>query len=197
MDLKQLETLDQEILLAVNELHTSFWDSVMWFASGTLTWLPFYILLAGLLVYKFKRATLPMLILIGVLILFSDQIASGLLKPLVLRLRPSHEPDLMLQLHFVNNYRGELYGFASSHAANVFALAFYLSFVASKKLPWLPYILFPWALFVSLSRVYLGVHYITDILAPILFTWPLAYGFARLYFYWIKQWDARLNAIKI
>lgn len=106
MDLKQFETLDQEILLAVNGLHTPFWDSVMWFASGTLTWLPFYILLAGLLVYKFKRAALPMLILIGVLILFSDQIASGLLKPLVLRLRPSHEPDLMLQLHFVNNYRG-------------------------------------------------------------------------------------------
>lgn len=196
MDLKQFETLDQEILLAVNGLHTPFWDSVMWFASGTLTWLPFYILLAGLLVYKFKRAALPMLILIGVLILFSDQIASGLLKPLVLRLRPSHEPDLMLQLHFVNNYRGGLYGFASSHAANVFALAFYLSFVASTKLPGLPYILFSWALFVSLSRVYLGVHYISDILTPILFTWPLAYGFGRLYFYWIKQWDAKLNAIK-
>lgn len=188
MDLEQLETIDREILLDINGLHTPFWDSVMWFARGTLTWLPFYILLAGLLIYKFKRNSAPMLILIGILILFSDQIASGLLKPLFLRLRPSHEPDLLLQLHFVNNYRGGLYGFVSSHAANVFALAFYLSFVATKKITWLPFILFPWALFVSLSRVYLGVHYLSDVLIPVLFTWPLAYGISRLYFYWLKQW---------
>lgn len=187
MDLSQLSKIDREILLAINGLHTPFWDNVMWFASGTLTWLPFYCLLAGLLIYKFKKKGLPMLLLVGVLILFSDQIASGLLKPLVLRLRPSHEPDLMSQLHFVNNYLGGLYGFVSSHAANVFALAFYLGFVASKKIPWLPYILFPWALFVSLSRVYLGVHYPSDVLVPVLFAWPLAYGMARLYFFLIKR----------
>lgn len=187
MYINQLQTLDRETLLAINGLHTPFWDSVMWFASGTLTWLPFYILLVGLLVYKFRWDVLPMLILIGALILFSDQIASGLLKPLILRLRPSHEPDLILQLHFVNNYRGGLYGFVSSHAANVFALAFYLTFATSEKIPWLPYILFPWAFFVSLSRVYLGVHYPSDILVPILFTWPLAYGIAGLYFFWIMR----------
>ncbi|MET3115410.1 undecaprenyl-diphosphatase [Pedobacter sp. CG_S7] len=186
MDLKQLNTIDREILLAINRLHTPFWDNMMWFASGTLTWLPFYILLATLLIFKFKRNSVPMLILIGILILCSDQIASGLIKPLVQRLRPSHDPDLLSQLHFVNNYRGGLYGFVSSHAANVFALAFYLSFVASKKIPWLPYVLFPWALFVSLSRVYLGVHYLSDVIVPVIFTMPLAYIIARLYFFWIK-----------
>ncbi|WP_354335198.1 phosphatase PAP2 family protein [Pedobacter sp. CG_S7] len=181
-----MNTIDREILLAINRLHTPFWDNMMWFASGTLTWLPFYILLATLLIFKFKRNSVPMLILIGILILCSDQIASGLIKPLVQRLRPSHDPDLLSQLHFVNNYRGGLYGFVSSHAANVFALAFYLSFVASKKIPWLPYVLFPWALFVSLSRVYLGVHYLSDVIVPVIFTMPLAYIIARLYFFWIK-----------
>src|SRR3989339_245238 len=116
--------IDRAILLAINGSHTPFLDSIMWFASGTLTWLPFYILLTGLLIYKFKRNSLP-----------------------------------LLQLHFVDNYQGGLYGFVSSHAANVFALAFYLNFVAAEKIPWLLYILFPWALFVSMSRVYLGVHY--------------------------------------
>ena len=113
---------------------------------------------------------------------------SGLLKPWAHRLRPSHEPGLVRQLHLLHGYRGGPYGFVSSHAGNVFALAFYLLFTARHRLPWLAGVLFPWALLVAYSRVYLGVHYPSDVLAPVLLSIPLAYGVSRLYAWGAARW---------
>ena len=85
------------------------------------------------------------------------------------------------KLHLVNDYRGGKFGFISSHAANVFSLAFYLTLVAKEKLKWIPYVLIPWAIFVSLSRVYLGVHYPSDIIVPAILSIPIAWIVARIY----------------
>lgn len=92
-----------------------------------------------------------------------DQISSSIIKPFVARLRPSHCPELQGLLHFVNGYRGGLYGFVSSHAANSFGAATFVSLVVRRRrvAQWL----FLLALCVSYSRIYLGVHYPGDILA--------------------------------
>jgi undecaprenyl-diphosphatase len=185
--LETLQTIDTKLLLWVNGSHTPFWDDIMWFASGKWTWLPFYLMLIALLVWKFKKDAIPMILLIGLLILISDQLASGLFKPLVQRLRPSHEPGIGETLHIVNGYRGGRYGFMSSHAANSFALAFYLTFVAASRLRWLPYVLFAVASLVSLSRIYLGVHYPSDVVAPIVFSLLIAWLISRLYLRIIKH----------
>ena len=176
-----IKKIDTAVLLAINGHHTVFWDQIMWFASGTFTWLPLYLLLVILIIYSYGKSGVLMILLVLPLILISDQLASGLLKPMVLRLRPSHEPGLQNMLHFVNGYKGGLYGFVSSHAANVFSLAFYFSFTA-KKINWLPYFLIPWAIFVSFSRVYLGVHYPSDVIVPVIFSLPVAFAIAKLFF---------------
>ncbi|MBQ0768034.1 MAG: phosphatase PAP2 family protein [Bizionia sp.] len=153
----------------------------MWFATGKWTWLPFYIVLALLLIWKYKKNSILMILLIALLITMSDQLASGIFKPFFERLRPSQSPNLAGKLHFVNDYRGGRFGFISSHAANVFSLAFYLTLVARDKLKWIPFVLIPWAIFVSVSRVYLGVHYPTDIMVPVILSIPIAWVVARLY----------------
>jgi len=76
-------------------------------------------------------------------------------------LRPSHEPDLQDKVHIVNDYRGGRYGFVSSHAANSFALAMLISLLVRKR-RWVA-LFFLWAILVSYSRIYLGVHYPGDI----------------------------------
>ena len=81
-----------------------------------------------------------------------------------MRLRPCHEPELQSLVHLVNNHCGGQFGFVSSHAANVFGLAFFMGqlFKRFSKL-WMP-LLIIWALVVSYSRIYLGVHYPFDVI---------------------------------
>jgi undecaprenyl-diphosphatase len=81
---------------------------------------------------------------------------------LVERLRPSHDPVIGNQIHIVNNYRGGLYGFISSHAANTFAIAVFLALLFKRKVFTISIII--WASIVSFSRIYLGVHYPGDVL---------------------------------
>jgi len=92
----------------------------------------------------------------------SDQITVSLMKPLFARLRPSHDPALAGMVHIVNGYTGGLYGFASSHAANTFASALFLWLALKKTYHAIRWI-FAWAVFVTYTRIYLGVHYPGDV----------------------------------
>jgi undecaprenyl-diphosphatase len=174
---------DDATLLFINNHHNSFWDSAMWFASGILSWFPLYALLIVIIILKFKKQSWLLILLIIPLIIASDQFASGIIKPLVQRLRPSHEPGLDNLLHYVNQYRGGLYSFPSSHASNFFAWVTYFTLTAAKKLHWLPYLIFPVALFVCYSRVYLGVHYPSDIVAGAALGAFLGWIVAKIYYY--------------
>lgn len=162
MDIQQLIGFDQELLLKINGSDSLFWDGFMWMATNKLTWIPMAIALLYVIFKnnKIKEAFL----LIGLIILvitLADQISSGFCKPYFARFRPTQDPELMYQIDVVNGYRGGTYGFTSSHAANTFGVALFLSLVMRS---WsLSIILFIWAALNAYSRMYLGVHYPGDI----------------------------------
>ena len=164
----QVETLqqwDEQIVLAVNGLHTAWLDTAMIVTTQTGFWTPLFLLIIIVLFKKYPAAG-AWIVLAGVAltILLSDQVTSGLMKPFFERLRPSHHPALAGQLHLVDGYTGGRFGFASSHAANSFALATVLFFSVRSSLRGIPW-LFLWAVFMCFTRLYLGVHYLTDLLA--------------------------------
>lgn len=153
--------LDTELFLFLNGLHTAFWDSVMLFASGKLTWLPLYIVLIYFIAQKYKWNTLWWLLAIAVVVVLADQLSVHLFKNVFQRLRPCHNPELSGIIHLLGGCGGR-YGFVSSHAANTFGVAVFLSLLYSSR--WASIGLIAWAAFVSYSRIYLGVHYPADVL---------------------------------
>lgn len=161
-------SLDAEILLWINGHYSGWMDTFMWYVSRSCTWIPLYILMVGLIAYKYRNWKVVLLILIGfgVAVGLSDYLTSGVIKPLVCRLRPTHEPTLEGKLHIVNGYTGGLYGFCSSHAANTISCALLFSLLYRNKIA--SVCLMAWVALNCYSRMYMGVHYPGDIIAGLL-----------------------------
>ena len=177
--LEKLIHIDTEILLAINGWHAPWADTLMWIISAKATWIPLYLLLVGLLVWKYRQpsmnaakwlkkvpACVLMILMIALAVGTADFIASGILKDLVARPRPTRVPELESVLHLVNGYKSGQYGFVSSHAANTMACALLFSLIWRKKIATVGLML--WVAANCYSRMYLGVHYPTDILGGLM-----------------------------
>jgi undecaprenyl-diphosphatase len=168
--MNKLESIDRAIVLFVNGLHTPLLDEIMWFLSGRLSLIPLYLLLLVLLkLQNTWKNTAIILVGLTVAIFFADQISVHLFKDGFERYRPSHNEELKHLLHFYEvkpgeYYQGGKYGFVSSHAANFFAMiAFIFPFYKEKK-NWILAGLILIGILVAISRIYLGVHYFSDVL---------------------------------
>lgn len=164
--LESLIRADQTIFLALNGLHSPFFDQLFWYATKPVVWLPLYLWMLILVIREFKWKTITVLIAAALMIVVSDQLAN-LSKEETRRPRPSHTPEIVQVVHTVNDYRGGQYGFYSAHGSTNSAIAMFLLLLVGRRFRWLIPLLVVWAGIMSYSRIYLGVHYPGDVLAGI------------------------------
>ncbi len=159
-----LEGFDKKLFLFFNGHHNGFFDLVMLFSSGKWSWMPLYIILFFIIVYKLGWKVLPA-VLIGIMVTvtISDQASVHLFKNVFLRYRPCHNLEIQHLVHLVKGCGGK-YGFVSSHAANSFSIATFVGLLLYRKIKLVLPLLLIWALLVGYSRIYNGVHYPSDIL---------------------------------
>lgn len=156
---------EYEWFLWLNSFHSPFWDTIMYWVTHRFTWIPLYIYIIYFLFknirFDFVRSLLFVLISVGL----ADRITSGFMKPYFQRFRPCHDPVIQHIVHVVGNCGGQ-YGFVSSHASNSFALVatIFILFKKHRIESKLPLFLLFWAIIVSYSRIYVGVHFPTDII---------------------------------
>ena len=162
--LENILPYEEYLLYLINHTHIYFLDCFMWLVSKTQVWIPLFILLLFLLIYKKSyKDWLPILIVIALVFLFCDQFSSGICKPYFSRLRPTHHPDFMNEVRVLHGYRGGKHGFISGHAANAFGFATITALLFRNKM--YAFAIYGFAFMIAYSRVYLGVHFISDILA--------------------------------
>ena len=158
-----LSTIDSDLFLFLNGLHAEWMDKVMVLVTDMWVWLPLYILLIYWTVKQYGKRCWWVFLAVGVVVLCSDQLASHVCKPLFQRLRPCYNLDFQDLIHLPKGMAGGRYGFVSSHAANTFAIAAFLTPALQNYRPWPAIVLYLWAFLSSYSRIYIGYHYPGDI----------------------------------
>lgn len=173
-----LEQLDQQLFIYLNSQYSPFWDNVMYIISMKLVWIPLYLGIVLWLGSQYGRKTIVIILFVIIAVTVTDQV-SGFIKESVDRLRPCHDPSLNSIVHQVKDVCGGQFGFVSSHAANSFNFAVMSLMLIRRQ--WFSVSIIVWAIFVSYSRIYLGVHYPGDVICGSVLGALTGYGMCRLY----------------
>lgn len=183
---------DHQLFFYLNDAHQPWLDSVMMTMSNKFVWIPLYAWLLYLLYKKYQKGTIIILICTIGLIFFSDQTAN-VFKELVQRYRPTHHPSFGQLVHTVNDYRGGTYGFFSSHASNAFALMLFVLLLLKPTTSPFKVILICYACLTSYSRIYLGVHYPSDIIAGAICGLGLGFLFYNFTKVLLEKWNIKMQ----
>lgn len=167
MNYSTLYAADKTLLMVFNGSHCPFVDRLAVTLTCGYMWIPLYIALLLLVINNHKTvAQISLVIGMALLaIVLSEGMADLIVKPLVARLRPIHDTLMQDSVQVVNNYLAEGYSFFSAHASNTMAVAVFFSLLVKDRL--FACTLITWALVNCWTRLYLGVHYPSDIIVGV------------------------------
>ena len=164
MDFSKIQDMDMQVLSLFNGSDNIMLDQMVQILTSGLTWIPLYVMLF-FVVMRNNETMGQIALVVGSAIfcvLFADGLVDGIIKQLAERWRPSNDPTFKYMVQVVDDVRPKGYSFCSAHAANTMSLAVFFSLLIRSKL--LTITLVIWSLINCWTRLYLGVHYPSDIL---------------------------------
>ena len=120
---------DKQLLLLLNGSDSAYLDQVVLTLTNAFTWIPLYLSLLFIVIRNnINWRTVLLIILSAALcVLMAGTVDDEIVKPLVARWRPTHDPEIGHLVDVVDDYRGGNYGFFSAHASNTFSIALFFS----------------------------------------------------------------------
>lgn len=164
MDFSKIQDMDMQVLSIFNGSDNIMLDQMVQILTSGLTWIPLYVMLF-FVVMRNNETMGQIALVVGSAIfcvLFADGLVDGIIKQLAERWRPSNDPTFKYMVQVVDDIRLKGYSFCSAHAANTMSLAVFFSLLIRSKM--LTITLVIWSLINCWTRLYLGVHYPSDIL---------------------------------
>ncbi|MCI5710330.1 MAG: phosphatase PAP2 family protein [Prevotella sp.] len=187
---------DLGILHFFNGSNSLFYDTLVQVLTSGFTWIPLYLALFYLVI-KNNETMVQIGLAIGCAVLcvvLSGGIDDMIVKPLVARLRPTVDPHVKFTIDIVNGItEAKQFSFFSAHAANTFTIAAFFALLVRSRL--LNAALFTWALLNGWTRLYLGVHYPSDVLIGILWGCVVAVLVYWFYFRTYRRISPALNYV--
>jgi len=178
--LEKLIELDKELLLFLNNLGSDQWDGFWLIITKQFYWSAFFVALFYLLIKKIGWKQFGFIVLfLALLILVTDQF-TNFVKYSFERLRPCNDPTLEGLLRIKEGWSRKSFSFFSGHASNSMATTTFF-YLISRKYYRYSFMMFIFPLVFAYSRIYLGLHFPSDILSGYIFGLFTGTLFYRIY----------------
>lgn len=181
---------DKELLVFLNGLGNTHWDTFWMTITNQLSWIPLYILFLILLIKSIGwKKGLALLLFTAVLITFSDQL-TVFIKNTTHRLRPNRDPEINEIIRIIKNNKS--FSFVSGHATTSTAISLFMHLTLKKYYKY-TILFFIWPILFAYSRIYIGVHFPIDVTMGAILGLLIGFVFYRLSLMLLVKMDSKLS----
>lgn len=158
--LETLKQWDRDIFVYLNNLGIERFDGFWIYVTKIESWTPLFILFTLLIFYYYKGKKAVVVFLFALLTFAITFLFTSVVKDYVGRLRPNNVEAFTELIRILQ--KPITYSFFSGHASSSFSITTFMVLVLRKFTKWI-YLAYIWPLIFVLSRIYVGVHYPSDI----------------------------------
>lgn len=178
--LEQELQLEKKLFYLLNKNGYIFIDQFFFLVSSPYLETCVYISCLWFFLHKKNYKEILLTILLTALVfLICYTVSSHFFKPIFHRLRPAYHPFFKENVKIIFKYTNNPYGFISSHTTNAFGFAIFTSLIFRNC--FYTWIILLFAFIIGYSRIYLGFHFISDVIGGIFVGSLLGYLAYKLY----------------
>ena len=161
---QKLEQWDQYLFVLINSKGTNpVFDFILPYFRDAVFWAPLYTFIIAFIFLNYGKKGMWWAVAFLCTVALADIVSSRFFKVYFERPRPCWDPIFSQQVRLLLKHCSGSFSFTSSHAANHFGIATFLSVTLFPTFGRWIYLSFLWAFFISYAQVYVGVHYPLDI----------------------------------